>query len=198
MQKINLIVLIIILSTISSFGQYRINISTSYNIPSSSDFQEKFKNGYGVQGNISYAFNNSDFSASLLLGITSFRATTEYEKELKESNPTLFDYEYEIHYTTFPVMIGANYTFLKDKKLNINLGLNTGIQFMELKKKLIGDYVSDTHLDNFNEFAIYPSVGVSYMFKPNIGVTLKGGYNKTFGEVGLSYIDINLGLTYDI
>ncbi len=198
MKKINLTLIIILINTISIFAQLKMDISTSYNIPTSSSLNEKFNNGYGATGELYYSFNDSGLSASLLLGITTFRATEEYEKELENSNPTIFEYEYQIHYNAFPVMLAANYTLFRDKKLNLRLGLASGVQFMELKKKLIGKHVSDTHKDNFNEFAIYPNIGVSYKVYDGIDVSLKSGYNKTFGEVSISYLDLRIGIQYDI
>lgn len=198
MQKINLIAVIILLSTISAFSQVKMDLSASYNIPTSSSFSDRFNNGFGASGEFFYFFNNSGFSVSFLLGVNSYRATEEYENELKESNPTLFEYDYQIHYHTFPVLLAANYTFFREEKFNLRLGVGSGVQFMELKKKLIGNYVSDTNKENFNEFAIYPNLGVSYEVYKGIDISIKSGYYKTFGEMSLSNIDFRLGVQYSL
>ena len=198
MQKIYISIIVLLISSISAWGQLKIDISASYSIPNSSNFNEKFNNGFGGTAELFYFIKDSGFSGSLLLGIATYRATGEYEQELKESNPTLFEYEYRIDYFSFPVLLAANYTLFKEKKFNLRLGLGGGIQFMELKKKLIGKYVSDTHKDNFNEFVVYPNIGASFRINQTMDLSLKGGYSKTFGEVSISYIDFRLGLQYDI
>jgi hypothetical protein len=198
MYRIKLTFIVVLLSSISAFAQYQMDISIGYNIPASNNFSENFNNGFGATSEFSYFFNNSNFSASLLIGINSFRANEQYEQDLEDSNPTIFDYEYQIHYHTFPLLLAGNYTFFNAKKFNFRLGMGVGMQFMELKKKLIGNYVSDTHIDNFNEFAIYPNLGLSYQLADNIDIILKSGYNATFGEIGISYIDFKIGIKYDI
>lgn len=198
MQRINLSIIILLISTVSVFSQVKMDLSASYSIPSSSSFGDKFDNGFGGTAEFYYLFNNSGFSASLLLGINTFRGTEEYEKELKDSNPTLFEYDYEIHYNSFPVMLAANYTFFREDKFNLRVGLGSGVQFMELKKKLIGNLVSDTNKEHFNEFAIYPNIGISYEIYDNVDLALKSGYNQTFGEMEISYIDFRIGIQYNL
>lgn len=198
MQRINLIIIFVLTSTISAFAQLKMDISASYNLPTSTSFNEKFQNGYGGTGELFYYIDSTGFSVSFLGGINVFRATSDYEQELEDSNPTLFDYEYRIDYFTFPVLLGANYTLFHEKKFNLRLGLGAGVQFMELKKKLIGKHVSDTHKDNFTEFAIYPNIGASYKINETMDISFKGGYSQTFGELGLSYLDFRLGLQYEI
>jgi len=198
MQKTYILTLILITLTTSIFAQLKMDISASYNIPTSTNFNDKFNNGYGVNGEIFYSINNSGLSASLVFGINEFRATKEYEQELEDGNPTIFDYDYQINYYTFPLMLAANYTFFREEKFNLRIGLGGGIQFMELKKKLIGDYVSDTNKENFNEFAIYPNIGISYEIIEGVDVIVKSGYNQTFGEAGISYLDFKIGLQYEI
>jgi hypothetical protein len=198
MQKIKITIILLLFSSISVFAQLKMDMSAFYNIPTSTSFNEKFQNGYGGTAELFYLINDTGFSASFLVGMNVFRATKEYEQELEDSNPTLFEYDYRIDYFTFPVLLGANYTLFHEKKFNIKLGFGAGVQFMELKKKLIGKYVSDTHKDNFNEFAIYPNLGISYKINDTMDISLKGGYNQTFGELGLSYLNFGLGLQYEI
>ena len=198
MQKIYILTILLIISTTSIFAQLKMDISTSYNLPNSTNFNDKFNNGYGVTSEIFYYIDSTGFSASLLFGINTFRATKEYEQELEDSNPTLFDYDYQINYHTFPIMLAVNYTLFREEKFNLRLGLAGGIQFMELKKKLIGDYVSDTNKEHFNEFAVYPNIGVYYEIIEGVDVVVKGGYNQTFGEAGISYIDFKVGFQYEI
>jgi hypothetical protein len=198
MQKIKITIILLLFSSISVFAQLKMDMSAFYNIPTSTSFNEKFQNGFGGTAELFYLINDTGFSASFLVGMNVFRATKEYEQELEDSNPTLFEYDYRIDYFTFPVLLGANYTLFHEKKFNIKLGFGAGVQFMELKKKLIGKYVSDTHKDNFNEFAIYPNLGISYKINDTMDISLKGGYNQTFGELGLSYLNFGLGLQYEI
>jgi len=198
MQKLKITLILLFFSSISVFAQMKMDISASYNIPNSTSFSEKFHNGYGGTGELFYFINDSDFSASIFLGMSVYHATDKYEQELEDSNPTLFEYDYKIDYFIFPIMLGGNYTFFNDKRFKIRLGANAGIQFMELKKKLVGKYLSDTHKDNFNEFVIYPNIGISFRIIENIDISLKGGFNKTFGETSISHMDLRIGLLYDI
>jgi len=198
MQKIKITIILLLLSTISVFAQLKMDINAAYNIPISSSFSDKFNNGFGGSAELFYSINDSGFSVSFYGGMNMFRATKEYEQELEDSNPTLFEYDYRIDFFTFPVLLGANYTLFHEKKFNLRLGLGAGVQFMELKKKLMGKYVSDTHKDNFNEFAIYPNIGVSYKINDTMDISIKGGYSQTFGELGLSYLNFGLGLQYEI
>ena len=198
MQKIKITIILILFSSISAFAQLKMDISASYNLPYSTNFGDNFNNGYGGTGEFFYYINETGFSTSFLIGINTFRATSEYEQELADSNPTLFDYDYRIDFFAFPVLIGANYTMFHEENFNLRLGVGAGVQFMELKKKLIGKYVSDTHKDSYNEFTIYPNIGVSYKINNTMDISLKGGYNQTFGDLGLSYFDFRLGLQYEI
>ena len=198
MQKFKITIILILISSMSVFAQIKMDISANYNLPSSTSFNGKFQNGYGGTAELFYFLNDSSLSISFIGGINIFRATKEYEQELEDSNPTLFEYDYRIDYYTFPVLLGANYTLFREKKINLRLGLGAGVQFMELKKKLIGKYVSDTHQEYFNEFAIYPNIGISYEISEAIDISLKGGYNQTFGELSLSYLNFGLGLQYEI
>ncbi len=198
MQKIKITFLLVFFSSISAFAQLKMDVSGNYNLPFSTNFGDKFENGYGGSGEIFYYINNTGFSASFLFGINTFRATSEYEQELEESNPTIFDYDYRIDFFSIPVLLGINYTMFHEERFNLRLGVDAGIQFMELKKKLIGKYVSDTHIDNYNEFAIYPNIGVSYEISDSIDLSLKSGYNQTFGDLGISYFDFRLGIQYEI
>ncbi len=198
MRKIHLTLISLLISSASLLAQYKMEISASYNVPSSSEFSNEFKNGFGATGEIFYFFEDSDFSTSIILGVNSFRGTEESEQALKEENPTLFEYDYEIHYNTFPVLLSANYTFMSEKKFNIMLGFGAGIQFMEHKKKLIGKYTSDTQKETSNEFAIKPSLVLSYAITKGIAISVKGSYNNTMGQTYISYYSFNLGMLYNI
>jgi len=198
MRNINLTILIFLVTATSTFAQMKMNIRTNYNIPTSSNFDESFNNGIGATGELFYFINETNFSASMLIGMTTFRATEEYEQKLEDSNPTLFDYDYRINYYTFPVIVAGNYTFFNDDKFNLRIGFGAGVQFMELKKKLIGTYVSDTHKDYFNEFAIYPNIDFSYEIGNKIDLSISGSYNQTFGDLNISYVSAQLGIQYEI
>jgi hypothetical protein len=174
------------------------DITADYNIPQSTDFADKFQNGIGVSANINYFYKETGFSGSLLFGFNSFRAKSSFEEEFKNNNTTLFEYKYELNYYTFPLMLAANYTFFNKKKFNITLSFGAGGNFMEYKQKQIGEYTSDTEKNYFNEFAIYPNLGFSYYVTKDIAILLKSGYNMTFGDQNISYIDFKFGVTYKI
>ncbi|MCK5907156.1 MAG: hypothetical protein KAG37_06165, partial [Flavobacteriales bacterium] len=87
MQRINLIIIFVLTSTISAFAQLKMDISASYNLPTSTSFNEKFQNGYGGTGELFYYIDSTGFSVSFLGGINVFRATSDYEQELEDSNP---------------------------------------------------------------------------------------------------------------
>jgi len=179
-------------------AQYRMSMTANYNLPQSTDFKADFKDGWGGSGEIYYFFKESGFSVSLLFGLNGYRGTPETETALKDSNATVNDFNYKINYYNFPLFLSANYTLFYENKFNIHMGLGFGAIFMEHKEKQIGKYTSSTRSSKFNEFAIYPSLGVSYEFMKDISFLLKGGYNMTFGEKQLQYIDINAGIIYKI
>jgi hypothetical protein len=186
------------LGSVSTFAQIRMEMSANYNIPISTDFKSHFQNGFGGTAEVYYYFNESNFSGSFLLGFNSFRGSKEYEKELADSNPTIFDYDYEIHFFSFPIIASVNYTFFRQKKFNLDLGFGAGVIFSEEKKKLVGKYTSGSQSKDFSEFAIYPSLGVSYEVANDIAISLKGSYNQTFGTLDMSYFGLKLGILYDI
>ena len=198
MFKQIIILIILSVSTIQGFSQYRMSITANYNLPQSTDFKDDFKNGWGGSGEIYYFFKESGFSTSLLFGLNAYRGTPESEAALKDSNATINDFSYKINYYNFPLFLSANYTLFHENKFNIHLGLGIGAIFMEHKEKQIGKYTSSTRSSVFNEFAIYPSLGISYEFMKDISFLIKGGYNMTFGEKQLQYIDINAGIIYKI
>ena len=187
-----------ILSSLSSFAQYSMEITANYNIPSSTEFNEQFKNGLGGNMEIIYNFTESGFGASILFGLNGFRAEKGYEEELANNNPTIFTYEYKINYYSFPLLLQGKYTFMKEKDFNILAGMGLGMEFMEVKEKQYGKYTSDYRKEKFNEFAIYPNIGLSYKVASDIAIAVKSGYHQTFGKKSLSYIDIKLGLIYKI
>jgi len=198
MYKFFFIFFLLISSVVTIKAQYQMDISGSYNIPNSTDFKNNFQNGLGVTADIHYFFKETGFSTSITFGFNSFRATNEFEKKLKEDNTTILEYDYQINYYTFPLMLSANYTFLREKKFNVIASFGLGGNFMEEKKKQMGEYTSDTEKEYFNEFAIYPNLGISYAVADDISILLKSGYNSTFGDKNLSYIDITLGVIYKI
>jgi len=197
-QKIQLSFVLFLLSTITLFGQYSMEVTANYNIVSSSEFNEQFKNGYGGNMEIIYQFQESGFGASILFGLNGFRAEQSYEQKLADNNPTIFTYEYKINYYSFPLMAQGKYTFFREKDFNILAAMGLGMEFMELKEKQFGKYTSDYRKEKFNEFAIYPNIGLSYKLVSDVAIVLKSGYHKTFGKKSLSYIDIKLGLIYKI
>jgi len=198
MQKIQFTIILVLISSLSAFAQYKMEISANYNIPSSSEFSDNFDNGIGAKGEIHYYFENTGFSTSILLGVNSFRGTKGYEQELEDRNPTLFEYDYEIHYFTIPVMFSANYTFFRENKFNLVLGLGAGVQFMELKEKQIGKYTSDTQKESYNEFAMNESIELLYNLTKDIAVSVQADYNNTFGDQSISYYGFSVGLLYKI
>jgi len=192
--------LIFILSIVFVYtaeAQYKMDVSATYNIPFSADFKNDFNNGYGVNAEFHYFIKKTGFSASLLVGLNGFRAKQAVEDALIDTS-LIFDYDYRVDYYVFPVFLKANYTFFMEKKFNIIVGMGIGGLFMEKKEKQTGEYTSDTNKEKFNEFGIYPSLGISYAVSPNISVILNSGFNMSFGKQELQYIDIRAGLIYEI
>ncbi len=198
MYKIITIIFLVIFSITNSFSQFKMDITANYSLPQSTDFANNFQNGIGFTAEIHYFYKETGYSGSLLFGFNSFRAKNSYEEELKKTNTTIFEYDYELNYYTFPVMLSANYTFFNKKKFNVILSFGIGGNFIEYKQKQIGQYTSDTRKEYFNEFAIYPNMGFSYKFTKDMSVLLKGGYNMTFGDQKLTYVDIRIGIAYNI
>jgi len=198
MHKQFIILISLIISSLYASSQYRMSMTANYNLPQSTDFKTDFKKGWGGSGEIYYFFKESGFSASLLFGLNGYRGTPETEAALKDSNITVNEFSYKINYYNFPLFLSANYTLFYEKKFNIHIGLGFGAIFMEQKEKQVGTYTSSTRSSKFNEFAIHPSLGVSYEFMKDISFLIKGGYNMTLGEKQLQYIDINAGIIYKI
>jgi len=198
MKKSIFLLIFLFASSYYASAQYKMSITANYNIPQSSNFKDSFKNGWGGSGEIIYCFKESGFSASLLFGLNGYRGTEDTEAALKDSNSTINEFSYKINYYNFPLFLNANYTFFKEKKLNILVGFGVGAIFMEHKEKQIGKYTSSTRSNKYNEFAIYPNLGISYKISKGLDFLIKGGYNMTFGEKEVKYIDINAGLIYSI
>lgn len=198
MYKIHAIILLFLISSVSLLAQFKMDITANYSIPQSTDFANNFQNGLGMSGEVYYFFNETGMSGSVLFGFNSFRAKNSFEEDFKNINTTIFEYSYELNYYTFPVMLSANYTFFHKKKFNTIVSFAFGGNFMEYKKKQIGQYTSDTRKEYFNEFAIYPNLGLSYEFTTDIAVLFKGGYNATFGEQQITYFDVRIGISYNI
>ena len=197
-NKILILFIITVFLSIQTQGQTKIFISGNYNIGTSHLLKDNFKNGYGATAEIHHFFNETGFSASLLFGLNSFRATSDFEQELENNNPTLFDYDYQIHYNNFPIFVSGHYTFFNKKKFNIMTGIGAGVNFIEYKRKQIGDITSDTEKDHYTEFAIYPSLGISYKIFSDISIMAKGSLNKSFGDQKIEYYSLSLGLIYNI
>ncbi len=198
MYKIFIITTVFVLSITNSFSQFKMDITANYSLPQSTDFSKNYQNGIGVISEIYYFYKETGLSGGILFGFNSFRAKNSFEEEFKNTNTTIFDYDYEINYYTFPLMLSANYTFFHKKKFNVILSFAFGGNFMEQKQKQIGEYTSDTRKEYYNEFGIYPNIGLSYMFAKDMSVLLKSGYNITYGEQKLTYIGIRLGIAYNI
>ena len=198
MYKLITIISVVIFSTTYSFSQFKMDITTNYSLPQSTDFVNNFQNGIGFTAEIHHFYKETGISGSILFGFNSFRAKNSFEEEYKNTNTTIFEYDYELNYYTFPVMLSANYTFFHEKKFNAILSFGFGGNFMEYKKKQIGEYTSDTKKEYYNEFAIYPNMGFSYLFAKDMSVLLKGGYNMTFGDQNIAYIDFRIGIAYNI
>jgi len=198
MLKQLIILTLLITSSIYASAQYRMSMTANYNIPQSTNFKANFKNGWGGSGELYYFFKESGFSASIIFGLNGYRGTSETEAALRDSNATINNFSYKINYYNFPLLLSANYTLFHENKFNIHLGLGFGGIFMEYKEKQIGKHTSSTRSSKFNEFAIYPSMGLSYEFMKDISFLIKGGYNMTFGEKQIQYIDINAGIIYKI
>ncbi|MCK5847023.1 MAG: TonB-dependent receptor [Bacteroidales bacterium] len=197
MKKIYLILFILTSTIFIANAQYKMDISVNYNIPQSDNFSNDFKNGWGASGEVHYFFKESGFSASVLFGLQGFRANKSVEDELIDTS-LIFDYDYQVHYFSFPLFIRANYTFFQKSDFNIMLGFGIGGVFMEHKEKQIGKHTSDTNIDKFNEFGIYPSLGLSYKISSDISIIISSGLNITLGEKKVRYIDIKTGLIYTI
>lgn len=197
-KKLTLSFVLLIFTSIALFGQYSMEITASYNIPTSSDFKNGFQNGYGGNMEVIYDFEDSGLGVSVLFGLHGFGAKISYEEELAEANSTLFNYDYKISYYSFPLMLQAKYSFFKEKDFQLIGGLGLGMEFMEQKEKQMGVYTSDYRKEKFNEFAVYPNVGLSYKLAEGINGVLKSGFHQTFGKKSLSYIDLRLGIIYKI
>ena len=197
MHKI-IVVLLLFVAISNVSAQYQMDITANYNLPTSSDFSKNYKPGLGASADIFYVFKESGFSASLLFGFNSFRATSPFEQTLKDNNTTNFEYKYQINYYTFPLILSANYMFFYKKKFHLISSFGVGGNFMELKQKQIGQITSDTQKDYFNEWAIYPSIGISYEFMKDVSVLIKSGYHLTFGSREISYVNVRIGILYKI
>ena len=173
------------------------SITANYNIPISAEFSDNFQNGYGANAEIHYFIKESGISISLLFGINSFRGTSDYEKSLLD--PYLFyTHEYQANNYVFPVLVQTNYTFFREKKFNVITGIGVGGLFMEEKIKQTTEHTSETEKKKFNEFGIYPSLAISYAVSPQVAVIINSGFNMSFGDKKLQYIDIRTGLIYKI
>ena len=96
-------------------------------------------------------------------------------------------------------MIGhAKYIFFKEKDFRIIADMGIGVEFMEEKKKLVGEYTSDYSRHISNEFVLNPNLAVSYQIVDDIGVVLKTGYHHTLGMMEISYVNINIGVVYKL
>jgi len=197
-MKVLIIIILTVINVSVLFSQIKMDITLNYNLPQSTEFKNNFQNGEGIVAEIHHFYKNTGFSGSVLFGFNSFRAKNSFEEEFKNTNTTIFDYNYELNYYTFPLILSANYTFFHDKKFNAIISFGFGGNFMEFKKKQIGEYTSDTEKEYFNELAIYPNIGLSYMFVNDISILVKGGYNATYGKQKLTYVDIRLGIAYNI
>jgi len=197
-QKITLGFVLLLLMASTAFSQYSMEITAGYNIPISNDFKDHFQNGYGGNMEIIYDINESGLAVSVLFGLNGFSAQKNYEEELAENNSTLFNYDYKISYYSFPLMLQAKYTLFNEKKFQLTGGFGLGMEFMEQKEKQTGEFTSDYRKEKFNEFAIYPNVGLSYQLAEGINAVLKSGFHQTFGEKSLSYMDLRIGIIYKI
>jgi len=197
-QKITLSFVLLLLMTSTTFGQYSMEITAGYNIPISTDFKGHFQNGYGGNMEIIYDINESGLAVSVLFGLNGFSAQKSYEEELAENNSTLFNYDYKINYYSFPLLLQAKYTLFNEKEFQLTGGFGLGMEFMEQKEKQTGEFTSDYRKEKFNEFAIYPNIGLSYHLAEGINAVLKSGFHQTFGKKSLSYIDLRLGIIYKI
>ncbi|OYT16902.1 MAG: hypothetical protein B7C24_05370 [Bacteroidetes bacterium 4572_77] len=198
-HQLAFILMLLTLSSLNTQAQYSMEITANYNLPQSSSFKSQFNKGIGASAEIHYFFNDSGLNASILFGLNSFSAKTAYKQEIKEENgPTEFEYEYQAHYYTFPLMLSLNYTFFQKEKYNFLVQFAFGSEYMERKIKQIGEFTSDTEKTKYLELGIYPSIGVSYEIMKDVSLLFKGGYNKTFGDENLSFIDIKAGVIYKI
>jgi len=197
MKKTYFLFLLFFISIFSANAQYKMEISANYNIPISNNFKNDFHNGWGGRGEIHYFFKETGFSASILFGLDGFRANKEVEDALIDTS-LIFDYNYEVHSFNFPLFAKANYTFFHEQKFNITLGFGIGGLFMEYKAKQIGEYTSDTEINYFNEFGIYPSLGISYKLSDDVSFSISSGLNMSFGDRNIQYLDIKSGLIYSI
>ena len=198
MYKFIITITVILASIFNISAQYQMDITGNYNVPMSSEFKDNYNNGFGVTADIHYFFKESGFSVSLLFGFNSFRGSNKFEQALKDSNKTIFEYDYQINYYTFPLYVSANYTLFSDKKFHVIPSISLGGNFMEQKKKQIGQYTSDTEKEYFNEFGVYPNLGLSYEIVEDVSFLIKSGYNATFGSKSISYIDVKIGIIYKI
>ena len=197
MRRTYFTILLILISFLSAKAQYKMDISANYNIPISSNFNNDFNNGWGGSGEIHYFIKETGFSASLLFGLQGFRAQKHVEDALIDTT-LIFDYDYEVHYYSFPVFLAANYTFFHQNDFNIIASIGIGGLFMEHKAKQIGEHTSETEITKYNEFGVYPSLGVSYKLSSDVSFIVSGGLNISFGDTKIQYLNIKSGLIYSI
>ncbi len=197
MQRFFLFLLISIFAINTAQAQYKMSITANYNIPISSDFSDNFQNGYGANAEIHYFLKETGFSGSLLFGLNSFRGTDDYEKSLLDPN-LFYTHEYTANNYVFPVLVKGNYTFFRKNKFNVIGGIGVGVLFMEEKIKQTTEHTSETEKEKFNELGLYPSLGISYAVTPQVAVIINSGFNMSFGDKKIQYIDIRTGLIYKI
>jgi len=197
-KKITLSLLTLFLFSGPLFAQYSMEITANYSVPLSSVFSENFQNGYGGDMEVFYQFKETGFAAGLQFGLVGFRATKAYEQKLADENQTIFTYDYKINHYSFPLIGHAKYIFFREKDFRIIADMGIGVEFMEEKKKLVGEYTSDYSRHISNEFVLNPNLAVSYQIVDDIGVVLKTGYHHTLGMMEILYVNINIGVVYKL
>jgi len=195
-KQISLIVSVLFLS-ITAYTQVSMSITGNYNI-ATFDLQNNFQNGYGATAEIFYNFHDSPFMASLSFSTNSFRATSEYEAQMKEYQNDAVDLNYQIHTLVTPIHLAADYHFFREKKLQVLMGIGLGLNIVTDKVKQVGQYTSDYTKDIQYYFGVNPHFGLIYQFEKDLGVLLKTGCNRSLGGNNVSYADIRLGLIYKI
>ena len=193
-------VLLLILISYNSFAQSKLAMSFtgSYNL-GMNDLHDNFENGFGINTEIYYFFNDSPFSLSFSIGTNVFNATDEYETAYTDAQQDIIpEFSYHINQYSIPLLFSGNYRFFRTKKFQPAIGISIGLYSVTDKFKQTSKHFSDTRLKTSNEFGAYPHISFMYKIATEMGIILKGGYNQTFGTKAIAYADIRLGLIYKI
>jgi len=180
-----------------SYAQWRMSIAGSYNF-TTFDLHDNFHNGFGAHAAAYYYFNEAPFTASVSFGVNKFNAHSEYENAIEQEQHLAIDFDYKVRTYSVPMFVGADFHLFREKRIQALVGIDLGVNAVTYKVKQIGNYTSDTEKDIQYQFGIYPHIGAVIRVADDMGILVKGGCNRTFGDRDISYADLRLGLVYKI